>query len=212
VGRQLAQLTGSFAMVAMLALIVGGLFLCYQYALILRDRKPAQSRSVLWRVTAAQHLGIAIWFGYAMALFNSCNDTSLLVAFVSVASAIGFPLLITSLSSLQARFCSAGLPASNHLSHSDRPKEAPHLTLGTYVLVGLGVLINYLILTSSGWEGLDKVILIIFGLSGVVLPLSTLSLFRREAGAPAVIPFLAIGFCLWGVIAGWVGIGTLFQG
>jgi hypothetical protein len=80
---------------------------------------------------------------------------------------------------------------------SDQPKETPYFTVVTFVILGLGILINYLIPTSGGWEGLGEFLLRALCLSGVVLPLSILSLFRREDGAPLVIPILAIAFCFW---------------
>src|SRR3954471_1871739 len=49
--RQFALLTESFSMVAVLALMVAGLFLCSQYFLILRNREPVHSRCALWFVT-----------------------------------------------------------------------------------------------------------------------------------------------------------------
>ena len=208
--RQFTLLAESFSMVAVLALMVAGLFLCSQYVLILRNREPVHSRYALWFVTSAQHLGFSIWFGYAMALYQ--NDTSPFVQIASIAASVGFPLLIATLSALQAQFYRVHGTTRDIVSLSQRPKEIPYLTVVTFKFIGLGLLISYLNPIGTGWEAFGDALLRVLWLSGIVLPFSILSLLRRETGAPALIPVLAIAYCLWGLIAGGTGLATLFEG
>jgi len=118
---------------------------------------------------------------------------------------------MATLSYLQARGCRIRTSASQHVALSPRPKETPYFTLATYKVVAVGLLVSYLIPMSSGYAALGDAILRALWLAGFVLPLSVLSLFRRETGSALVIPVLVIAFSVWGVLAAGAGIGTLLQ-
>jgi hypothetical protein len=210
--RQIAFPVESFCAAGGLTLILGGIFLYSQYFFLLRNHKLAIRRRTLWLLTAAQHLGFTIWFGYSVGAYLYRENTSLGETISLVAASVSFPLLIAILSFLQAQSSWESLLPPGAAQLCTGTKKTPYLTLLTFKIVGLGLLLWYLMPTSSGWYGLGEVILRTLCLSGITLPLSVLSLFRREAGAIAVTPLLLIAFCFWALFAGGIGVVSLLQG